>query len=164
MSAPHPVSAPDPASPREARPVADRIVGGALVAAALAVGLEATTFDVVFLTDPVGPKALPALVAMMIGIGGLRVLVRPRDTVDLPDGPTWLRMSGAVAVFLGYAAALPFLGFFLSTTLVVAGLAILFGGPWKGGLAAGLTLSAALWLLFVYALALPLPVGELWIR
>ena len=141
----------------------DRAAGVVLVVLAVAVGLEATTFDVAFLADPVGPKALPLAVALLLGVGGLRTLARPRHDVTLPEGSALRRIAGAVGVFLAYAAALPWLGFFLSTTLVVAGLARLFGGSWKGGLAAGLSLSAALWLLFVALLALPLPVGELWI-
>ena len=33
--------------------------GKTLAIAGAAAGLEATTFDVTFMTDPVGPKALP---------------------------------------------------------------------------------------------------------
>ena len=143
---------------------ADRVAGGVLITAAVAVGLEATTFDVAFLTDPVGPKALPLVVAFMLAAGGIRTLTRPRDDVELPVRSGLRRMAAALGALLAYALFLPWLGFFLSTTAVVAGLGVLFGGPWKGGLATGLTLSAALWLLFVALLSLPLPIGDLWIR
>jgi hypothetical protein len=73
-------------------------------------------------------------------------------------------MMGAAAAFVGYAMVLPWIGFFLSTTLVVAVLGMLYRGPVRGSLAAGLSLAAVLWLLFVRILALPLPVGDLWIR
>jgi putative tricarboxylic transport membrane protein len=142
---------------------ADRVAGVTLTLAGIAVGLEATTFDVAFLTDPVGPKALPLVVAATLTLAGVRTLVRPRASVELPPPETLLRMGGAMMAFLAYAAALPWIGFFLSTTLVVTALARLYRGPWKGGLTAGLVLSAALWLLFVGLLSLPLPVGELWI-
>jgi putative tricarboxylic transport membrane protein len=144
---------------------ADRIAGATLLVIAVAVGIEATTFDVAFLADPVGPKALPLVVALLLAFGGFRTLVRPRPRgdIDLPEATSLARIGAAIVVFLLYAGALPWLGFFLSTTLVVAALAVLFGGPWKGGVAAGLTLSAALWLLFVALLSLALPIGELWI-
>jgi putative tricarboxylic transport membrane protein len=135
-----------------------------LITAAVAVGIEAATFDVAFLTDPVGPKALPFVVAIMLAAGGGRTLAKPRDAVELPGRSGLSRMAAALGVLLLYAILLPWIGFFLSTTAVVAGLGILFGGPWKGGLATGLTLSAALWLLFVALLSLPLPIGDLWIR
>lgn len=143
---------------------ADRIAGSVLVVSGAAMALEATTFDVAFMTDPVGPKALPILVAAMMLFAGVRTLVRPRDEVPLPSGPVAKRMAGAAAAFIAYAAVLPWIGFFLATTLVVAALAGLYRGPVRGSLAAGLTLAAALWLLFVRILALPLPVGDLWIR
>lgn len=146
------------------RGTADRIAGGVLIAAAAAVGLEATTFDVAFLTDPVGPKALPLVVALMLAAGGIRTLTKPRDDLELPVKSDLRRMAAALGALLAYALFLPWLGFFLSTTAVVAGLGVLFGGPWKGGLATGLTLSGALWLLFVALLSLPLPIGDLWIR
>lgn len=142
----------------------DRVTGGVLALLGIAVALEATTFDVAFMTDPVGPKALPLLVAGTLMVAGLAAVVRPRDELTLPGWTTALRMGGAVAAFLLYAAALPWLGFFLSTTLVVTVLALLYRGPPVASVAAAAMLSGALWLLFVQALSLPLPVGDLWIR
>lgn len=143
---------------------ADRLTGGILVLLGTAVGLEAVTFDVAFLTDPVGPKALPLLVAVMLVVAGLRAVARPRDDLSLPEAGTIVRVAGAVAAFLLYAVALPWIGFFLSTTLVVTALALLFRGPPARALASAAILSGVLWLLFVRALSLPLPVGDLWIR
>ncbi len=143
---------------------ADRLVGGALLVGGIATGLEATTFDVAFLTDPVGPKALPLFVAVTLALAGASMLARPREGVGLPPRSAAIRMAGAAGAFLIYAAVLPWIGFYLATTLVVAALAVLYRGPAKGGLAAGLVLTTVLWLLFVILLALPLPVGELWTR
>lgn len=142
----------------------DRIAGGVLVAAGLGLALEATTFDVGFMTDPVGPKALPLLVAVMLVIAGSAALARPRADVVLPPVDVIVRMTGAVVAFLVYAAALPWLGFFLSTTLVVTALSLLYRGPPVPSAAAAALLSGGLWMLFVYLLSLPLPIGGLWIR
>lgn len=146
------------------RPGGDRATGIVLAAAGSALALEATTFDVAFMTDPVGPKAVPLLVAAMIFSAGVLAILRPREAADPPPGPTALRMAGAVAAFLVYAAALPWLGFFVSTTLVVLALGLLYRGPPASATVAAALLSGALWLLFVEVLALPLPVGDLWIR
>lgn len=143
---------------------ADRITGGVLALLGVAVALEATTFDVGFMTDPVGPKALPLVVAGMLVMAGLTAVARPREHRTLPEPGTLVRTVAAVATFLLYAAALPWMGFFLSTTLVVTALALLYRGPPAGSTAAAALLSGALWLLFVRALSLPLPVGDLWIR
>ncbi len=142
----------------------DRIVGAALVLIALAAGLEASTFEVSFMTDPIGPKALPYLVSGTLLLAGIVSVLRPRGDPTFPPRPAVLRMVGATVAFTAYALILPSVGFFVSTTAVVTALALLFGGPPVRSGAAAAALSAGLWLLFVRALSLPLPVGELWIR
>ena len=142
----------------------DRAAGAVLVFIGLALAMEATTFDVAFMTDPVGPKALPFLVAFMLVTAGAGALARPREDLALPSRDVVLRMTAAVAAFLLYAAALPWLGFFLSTTLVATVLSLLYRGPLGPSAAAAAILSGGLWLLFVQLLSLPLPVGDLWIR
>ena len=104
----------------------DRIAGAVLAAVGLAAGLEAMTFDVAFMTDPVGPKALPMLVAITLILAGAGMIVRPRPDVDVPPRDTVLRMGLAGLSFLAYALLLPWLGFFLSTSLVVTTLGVLF--------------------------------------
>lgn len=142
----------------------DRITGVTLTVLGVATAAEASTFEVAFMTDPVGPKALPYVVAVALMVAGITAMVRPRESPEVPGRPTSLRVVGAVLAFLAYAPALPFLGFFTSTTLVVTVLALLCRGPAMRALAAAALLSGGLWLLFVRALSLPLPVGELWIR
>jgi putative tricarboxylic transport membrane protein len=146
------------------RATPDRIAGAVVLVAGVATALEATTFNVAFLTDPVGPKALPFVVAATLVVAGASMLLRPRPSAELPTASAAVRMAGAAAAFLAYSAVLPWIGFYLSTTLVVAALAVLYRGPLKGGLLAGLALATVLWLLFVRLLALPLPVGDLWMR
>ena len=140
-----------------------RLTGAVLLAAGGAIAVEGFTFAVAFMTDPVGPKALPWLVAVMLAVPGVIVLLRPGEEPDLPDRDAVVRMAGAILAFLVYAAALPFLGFFTSTTLVMTALALLYRGPPLASVAASAALSGGLWLLFVRILSLPLPVGELWI-
>lgn len=123
---------------------------------------EASTFDVVFLTDAVGPKALPYLAAAILTGAGTVLAVRPDPPNEWPAPATRVRMAGAVGAFLLYATLLPVLGFFIGTTLTVAALSILFGGPPLRSAAAAAALSSVLWYLFVWALRLPLPFGSLW--
>lgn len=140
----------------------DRIVGALLSALGLAVGAEATTFDVFFLTDPVGPKALPMLSAAIFVGAGLTLMARPKATPPWPGRPTLFRMLGAVLAFGVYAALLGPLGFVVATTATVSSLSLLFGGPVRRSVGAALGLSVALWYLFVWALGLPLPLGTVW--
>jgi len=144
------------------RRLTDRIFGAALVLIGLAVGAEASTFNVAFPTDPVGPKALPYLSALVFLAAGVRLLARPDANPRWPERPTLLRMTGATAAFGAYAALIAPLGFVVATTTTVAVLSLLFGAPWKKAVGAALTLSVALWYLFVWVLGLQLPLGSAW--
>jgi putative tricarboxylic transport membrane protein len=139
------------------------VPGLVLIAVGLAIGIVATGFDVAFLTDPVGPKALPWLAAAALVLAGLHQTRRPAET-GWPVGGTLGRLAVGASVLLVYGTVMPWLGFLLSTTAVVAALSHLFGAHPKRGLPAALVLTAGLWVVFVRVLALPLPVGDLWMR
>jgi len=140
----------------------DRVAGVLVAVLGVAVGAEATTFDVLFRTDPVGPKVLPMLAAAVFVGSGLYLAVRPGPRGAWPARSTLIRMAAAVASFGVYAALLAPLGFVVATTATVSALSILFGGPWKKAVTAALTLSVVLWYLFVWVLGLLLPLGSVW--
>jgi len=140
----------------------DRPAGILLLITGLAVAAEASTFDVSFPTDPVGPKALPYLSALVFVLAGALLAARPGPRAPGPPRAVLARMGGALAAFGVYAAALAPLGFVVATTGTVTTLSLLFGGPWRKALAAAFALSVVLWYLFVWLLALPLPLGSAW--
>lgn len=142
----------------------DRIPGAVLIAVGALIGLEATGFDVAFLTDPVGPKALPLVAAVGLVLAGAQQARRPFVGMRWPERATLVRMGLGSAALIVYGLALPWLGFLLSTTAVVAALSLLFGAAPKRSVPAALALTVALWIVFVRVLALPLPVGDLWMR
>jgi putative tricarboxylic transport membrane protein len=144
--------------------LADRLPGVVIALLGLVAGVEASGFEVAFLTDPVGPKALPYLVSAILVVAGIRSALEPKSDTAWPPAAARRKIGAAAAAFLLYAIALPFIGFFVSTTLVVACLSGLYGAPVRRGLPAAALVAGTLWLLFVWALALPLPVGELWMR
>jgi len=155
---------PEPTREGSARSWPRRLPGALLVALGVAAGLEATTFDVAFLTDPVGPKALPLVVAVALVLTGIHEIARPDPPPSWPGRHALARLGLACAAFLAYALVLPSLGFMVSTTFVVTALARLFGARLRHAAPAATGLALGLWLLFVWLLALPLPVGDLWMR
>lgn len=139
-----------------------RVPGVLLALAGLAIGLEATTFETVFLTDPVGPKALPLLAGALLFLAGAHAAWRPSAAPE-PIRRGWT-LVGAGAAFVAYSLLLGTLGFVLSTTLLVAALSHLYGAPPRRGIPVAALFALALWALFVHTLALPLPIGSLWMR
>jgi putative tricarboxylic transport membrane protein len=150
------------------------LVGAAVVIViSAAIALEATTFDVLFPTDPLGPKAFPLFAALLLAFGGVALL---RDGMrggppggaggqaGGPPGPAPAagaaqRIALGTLSFVAYAFLLAPLGFVLATVLEFAFLARLFGGTLVRGAAAGLVFAGLLYVLFVYGLGLPLPLG-----
>jgi len=131
-----------------------------VVAVAVAIALESTTFDVAFPTDPLGPKAFPLVAAALMALGGA-ALVRAGGmgwSGDQGEGGRGRVLIVSVS-FVVYALLLDPLGFVLATALEFALLARAFGGPILRGGAAGLVFGTVLYAFFVYGLGLPLPLG-----
>ncbi len=166
----------------------DRVAGMALAATGCVAGFLATDFQVRFITDPVGPRALPLLAAGLLLLGGATMAWRPETraspapgaspgAVGAPDGlqaappegrdasavPGALRPLLAVAAMALVPLLFPELGFVLSVGLALAVIARLAGGSALESAAAALGLSGGLYLLFVYVLGVPLPVGRLFL-
>ena len=141
-----------------------RLPGVLLVLGGILGGLETTTFETFFMTDPIGPKALPGLAAFVLVLAGAHVTVRPSTDYSWLTSGALIRTGSATLAFLLYAVALPLVGFFASTTVVVATLSALFGATLRKAIPAAAMLTGGLWLIFVAGLGLPLPIGSLWIR
>ncbi|MCS6867769.1 tripartite tricarboxylate transporter TctB family protein [Thermus sp.] len=140
---------------------ADRVAGGAALALALAYGWSAWRLEPGFVSDPVGPKAFPLGVALLLAGAGLYLVLRPDPDPPWPPRPFWPR---ALATGLGlvlYAYLLRPLGFVPTTALAVALLARLSGAAWPRAFLLGFGLALALYGLFGL-LGVPLPAGTAW--
>jgi putative tricarboxylic transport membrane protein len=141
----------------------DRLAGLSLVLLGTLVAIQARTFTVGFLADPLGPRAVPYLVAGFLVTSGGWLALRPTFASNWPARDVWLNIALTVATLLLYALLLRWLGFLLLTTLALTALSLLFGGRlWRSVLSAA-GFAVALYALFVYVLGLTLPIGELFL-
>jgi putative tricarboxylic transport membrane protein len=143
-----------------------RAAGAALMAFAIAAALEARTFRVAFMTDPIGPRALPWLAAALVFAGGAYLAARPGGTTasSSPATARPARVALVAAAFIAYALLLRPFGFILATTLLLLALSSMFGGRPVRALIVAALFSGALYLLFAIALDVPLPAGALFTR
>lgn len=146
-----------------------RWLGAFLVLTSVAIAGAARSYTVGFLVDPVGPRGLPYLVAGLFLLSGGALLFRKEPATAQPHAqPPSRAPLGPQAICIGilifYAAAIPLLGFLLSTILAMAGMSRLFGGRWLPGLLVGLVFALSLYGLFAYGFALELPAGTLFGR
>jgi putative tricarboxylic transport membrane protein len=138
-----------------------RGLAAVLAAAAAAVALATRGFVTSFPTDPLGPRAFPLLSAALLLIAALGVARRPGPPPPWPERATLRRQAVMVALLGSYALLVGPIGFLPTTTLVLAGLARLFGARTLPGVLAAVLMTAGLWALFGLVLGMPLPVGSL---
>jgi len=120
------------------------------------------------MADPLGPSAFPLLLGgVLLLLAVLLLLFPPAHSGEgvRPAGTGLARFGRPtllVALLLGNALTMEWLGYSLSTLAFFLGaLTILGERPWPRGLLYSLAFTAGLYLLFARALHLRLPVGTL---
>ncbi|MEO8279498.1 MAG: tripartite tricarboxylate transporter TctB family protein [Ideonella sp.] len=141
--------------------MSDRILGAVCVVAAAGMAWAAQSYAPAISYEPVGPRAFPRLLAVLMAIGGAWLVVRPTLVANpFPAGSFKLIGLSAVTVFV-YAFLFQTLGFTLATALMAVPVGMAFGGTWKQSLLGGIGLGLGFYLLFDKALDVVLPTGVL---
>lgn len=115
-----------------------------------------------FAYEPVGPRAFPMLVALIIALCGAWLLFKDwRGARRTAHAIAWPRMLLMAVYILAYAQLFVPLGFILSTTLMTVLIGRLFDGGWVKTLIGGLVMSVFFYYLFDRTLDVVLPLGPL---
>ncbi len=141
--------------------VSDRVLGGACVALAAFFIWAATRIELSFISDPVGPRTFPIIIAVLVGLCGLAIVLRPDPDPDWPKIGRFIEIGAAVIVLVSYAQLLPVLGFIISTAFAAAFLSWRLGaGPVRAAIA-GAAISVGIYVIFHLILGLSLARGPL---
>jgi len=116
----------------------------------------ATRIQTSFLTDPVGPKLFPILIAGVAFICAITIIIKPDDNSEWPPAKTWFSLFVCVLVLVAYAYALKPLGFLIPTAIASGILSYQIGHKLKAAVVTGFALSVGLFVIFKYALGLGL--------
>lgn len=135
---------------------ADRIFGVVMVIVALGYILSAMSIQTSFLSDPVGPRVFPYMVAGVVLISSLFMILRPDPEVEWPRGPMLLQMLLALVVLLAYAMLIKPLGFIIPTVIAAGILSWQINPRPALAAVAGLGLGIGLFVLFKFILGLGL--------
>lgn len=141
--------------------LSDRVLGvGALLLASFLAwfghGLEAP-----FSYEPVGPNAFPLLLAAIIGLCGLRLVLKGGNRIAPNPPGANLRIASMVAIVFAYALLFQTLGFVVSTALTTVLVGRLFGGSWGKCVTGGVLMGVLFFVLFDRVLDVVLPAGVL---
>ncbi|TMM51764.1 tripartite tricarboxylate transporter TctB family protein [Sulfitobacter sabulilitoris] len=141
--------------------MSDRIFGlvGLCVAAIFA--WRATLIQESFLSDAVGPKAFPLIIAVVLALSSLYFVVRPDPDPRWPPVGRLAEIGMAVAVLCVYAVALPELGFVIATALAATYLTWRLGTAPLWSVVVGVLTSGGIYTVFHLILGLSLARGPL---
>ncbi|MEM5500368.1 tripartite tricarboxylate transporter TctB family protein [Ahrensia kielensis] len=134
----------------------DRFFGLVVILGAFAYIAGALQIQTSFLTDPVGAKTFPILVASIAAICGCSIAWRPDEEPGWPSIQTLLSLVVSVALLCGYALALKPFGFIIPTALTAGILSYQISPRPAFAIVAGIGLSVGLFVLFKIVLGLGL--------
>ncbi|WP_108447282.1 tripartite tricarboxylate transporter TctB family protein [Halomonas denitrificans] len=134
----------------------DRLAGAVLLVVAVVAWWLSHDFTSGF-GQTIGPGAFPRLVSVPLGLLSLYLILRPGMNQRWPDRAALIRQLCLLALLMVYAGLIQPLGFLPTALLTVTLMIRLFGATWRQALPFGLLLTLGLYLLFEFALGMPLP-------
>ena len=139
--------------------MSDRIFG--LIGVLLAIGfaLSALAIEESFLSDAVGPKAFPLIIAAILGLSSAVIALRPDAAPQWPALGRLVEIGAAAVVMVLYAEVLPEAGFVLATAFAAAYLAWRLGSGPVEAVATGIGTSVGIYVIFHLVLGLSLARG-----
>jgi len=136
--------------------LSDRVFGLIVIGVALAYIAGALQIQTSFLSDPVGSKTFPVIVASLAIVCGLMMIFRPDEEPGWPGAATIVSLLICLALLVGYAYALKPLGFIIPTMIVGSALSFQITPKPLHAIATGIGLSLGLFVLFKFVLDLGL--------
>ena len=135
---------------------ADRIFGLFMMILALGYILSASNIQTSFMSDPVGPRLFPYLVAGVVIICSLSLVLKPDQNADWPRGQMLMKLAMATVLLLAYGMAIRPLGFILPTIVVSGILSYMIHPRAMTAALSGVGLGVGLYVLFKVILGLGL--------
>ncbi len=141
--------------------MSDRIFGFVGLLLALGYVWAALIIEESFLSDAVGPKAFPLIIAAVLGVSSLVIIARPDKAPQWPALGRLMEVGAAVIVMILYANLLPELGFVISTALAATYLTWRLGTAPVSSVVSGCLTSVGIYAAFHLVLGLSLAKGPL---
>ncbi|MAM11507.1 MAG: hypothetical protein CML23_13820 [Rhizobiaceae bacterium] len=139
--------------------MSDRIFGGIGLVIAIFFAWQASIIQESFLTDAVGPKVFPYIIAAVMGISSVYFLLKPDPEPHWPRAGRLAEIGLAVLVLAAYAELLPVAGFVIATAVAAAYLTWRLGSRPLESLIIGIGTSVGIYIIFHLVLGLSLARG-----
>ncbi|SIN84657.1 putative tricarboxylic transport membrane protein [Vannielia litorea] len=141
--------------------MSDRIFGGFGVLLAIFYAWAALQTEESFLSDAVGPKAFPVIIAVILGLASAVIALRPDPEPVWPPLTRLAEIGAAAVVMILYAQFLPEAGFIIATALAATYLTWRLGSPVIQSVLIGALTALGIYIIFHAVLGLSLARGPL---
>ena len=139
--------------------MSDRIFGAFGLVLALVYAWATLQIQESFLSDTVGPKAFPLIVATILGLSSLVILLRPDAEPQWPALGRVAEIAAAAVVMILYAEFLPEVGFIIATAIAATYLSWRLGSTAVQSVVAGIGISIGIYVVFHLLFGLSLARG-----
>lgn len=137
----------------------DRIFAGIVLAMGLGMLWGTTQIEESFIQDPLGPKAFPGLIAVLMAVSAVVMFFKPDADPHWPGLFKFLELLGTAGVMVVYAQVLPIAGFVLSTSVASAFLSWRLGANTRQSVVGGVLTAVGIFVLFQYGLGVNMAKG-----
>ncbi|EPX87058.1 tripartite tricarboxylate transporter TctB family protein [Salipiger mucosus] len=141
--------------------MSDRIFGGIGLVLAIIFAWQASIIQESFLSDAVGPKMFPYIIAAVMAAASIYFLAKPDPAPDWPSTGHLAEIGLAALVMFAYALLLPELGFVIATSVAAAYLTWRLGSRPVQSIVIGVATSVGIYVIFRLVLGLSLARGPL---
>ena len=141
--------------------MSDRVFGVFGVLLAIGFAIAASQIKESFLSDAVGPKAFPYIIAAILGLSSAVIALRPDPEPLWPPLGRLIEILAAAVVMILYAQLLPVAGFVIATAFAAAYLSWRLGSTILGACMTGVGTSVGIYVVFHLVLGLSLARGPL---
>lgn len=141
--------------------MSDRIFGVVGLLLAIGFAFAALAIEESFLSDTVGPKAFPLIIAAILGLASISIALKPDASPTWPPLGRFVEIFAAVVVMVLYAQLLPVIGFVIATALAATYLTWRLGSALVASVLIGVGTSVGIYIVFHLLLGLSLARGPL---
>lgn len=147
----------------------DQITGVVLVILGIVVFLMTTTFSIPIKLSYPGPRMLPDIAAFGFVVCGLGILIESVISKKKEAGylkkEGWLKVGTVFVIIAGYIAGMMVVGYLIATPVILYALTTIFAkgssSTLKGRVLFSILTTVIIYLIYVFAFDLTLPLGVL---
>ena len=139
--------------------MSDRIFASICIALAALMAWGATIIEESFIQDPLGPKAFPLVIAVVLAACGVAMFLRPDEDPVWPHRRKQIQLLWTIGAMILYVQFLPVVGFLIATAIGAGFLSWQLGASIKQACWGGLGISVGIYVVFKLLLGLSLARG-----